>query len=60
VLDFILFMAITAISLILALKYKKTFFLAIPFLSIFIYFFIQIVLVPAPFWETVKFIFSLT
>lgn len=50
---------ITGVCLFLALKKKRPFFLAVPFLSIFAYFLIQIILVPAPFMETVKFIFSL-
>ncbi|MEW9052810.1 MAG: hypothetical protein AB2392_16735 [Neobacillus sp.] len=51
--------AITAVCLFLALKKKKPIFLVMPFLSIFIYFLVQIILVPAPFMDTVKFIFSL-
>ncbi|OLS38386.1 hypothetical protein [Bacillus sp. MRMR6] len=51
--------AITAVCLFLALKKKKTIFLVMPFLSIFIYFLVQIILVPAPFMDTIKFIFSL-
>ncbi len=55
----LLLMAITGVSLFIALKKKKTYFLLFPFASIFLYFMIQIILVPAPFFETVKFIFSL-
>lgn len=53
------FLAITMVSLFMALRRKKTFFLVIPFLSIFFYFLIQILFVPLPFVDTVKFIFSL-
>ncbi|PWW31218.1 hypothetical protein DFO73_102213 [Cytobacillus oceanisediminis] len=52
-------MVITGVCLFLALRKKKPIFLAVPFLSIFAYFLVQIILVPAPFMETVKFIFSL-
>ncbi|MDF1508183.1 hypothetical protein PZE06_08295 [Robertmurraya sp. DFI.2.37] len=56
---FYLFIALTAICLILALRKKKTIFLVIPFLSIIVYFIIQVALVPLPFIDTLKFIFSL-
>ncbi|WP_077215037.1 hypothetical protein [Bacillus dakarensis] len=54
-----LFLIVTAVCLILALRMKKAIFLTIPFISIFVYFIFQIILVPLPFIETVKFIFSL-
>jgi hypothetical protein len=53
-------LVITGISLFMGLKHNRMIFLAIPFLSIFLYFLIQIIMVPAPFFETVKFIFSLS
>ncbi|WP_019153933.1 hypothetical protein [Robertmurraya massiliosenegalensis] len=56
---FYLFVTVTAICLILALRKKKPIFLVIPFLSMIVYFIIQVALVPLPFIETVKFIFSL-
>ncbi|GIN63026.1 hypothetical protein J27TS8_30190 [Robertmurraya siralis] len=56
---FYFFIALTAICLIVALRKKKTIFLVIPFLSIIVYFIIQVALVPLPFIETLKFIFSL-
>lgn len=52
-------LVITGISLILGLKKNKLIYLAVPFLSIFLYFLVQIIMVPAPFFETLKFIFSL-
>ncbi|WP_396126076.1 hypothetical protein [Cytobacillus firmus] len=52
-------MIITGTCLFLALRKKRPIFLAVPFLSIFAYFLVQIILVPAPFMDTVKFIFSL-
>jgi hypothetical protein len=51
---------LTAVCLFLALRQKKPIFLAIPFLGIFVYFLVQIILVPAPFLDTIKFIFSLS
>jgi hypothetical protein len=56
---FYVFIILTAICLILALRKKKAFYLAIPFLSIIVYFIVQIALVPLPFLDTLKFIFSL-
>jgi hypothetical protein len=53
-------LVITGISLFMGLRKNKVVFLAIPFLSIFLYFLIQIIMVPAPFFETLKFIFSLS
>ncbi|RSD27106.1 hypothetical protein [Mesobacillus subterraneus] len=53
-------LVITAISLYMAFKKNKLIFLTVPFLSIFLYFLIQILMVPAPFFETIKFIFSLS
>lgn len=53
-------LVITGISLYIAFRKNKIIFLAVPFLSIFLYFLIQIIMVPAPFFETVKFIFSLS
>ncbi len=56
---FILFLLITGACIVFAIRKRRAFFLAIPFMSLFIYFIVQIALVPAPFFETVKFIFSL-
>ncbi|WP_044748792.1 hypothetical protein [Bacillus alveayuensis] len=56
---FYLIIAITAVSLYLAFKKRKPFFLLVPFLSLFAYFLFEIVTFPAPFFETVKFIFNL-
>lgn len=50
---------ITLGSIVLFVKKKKAWFLVLPFLSLFIYFIIEVALVPAPFLDTLKFIFSL-
>jgi hypothetical protein len=50
---------ITVGSIVLFVKKKKAWFLVLPFLSLFIYFIIEVALVPAPFLDTLKFIFSL-
>lgn len=55
----ILLLLITAVCLFLGLRYKRSIFLTIPFLSIFVYFVVQIAMVPVPFMDTIKFIFSL-
>ncbi|MGR3766120.1 hypothetical protein [Rossellomorea sp. NS-SX7] len=56
---FIVLLLITGASIFFAVKKKKAVFLVLPFLSMFVYFIVQIALVPMPFFETVKFIFSL-
>ena len=56
----ILMLALTLISLTFCLRMKKPQFLLIPVVTLLIYFVVQIALVPAPFLETVKFIFSLS
>jgi hypothetical protein len=50
---------VTAASIIFAIKKQRLQFLAIPFVFLFVYFIIEVALVPAPFFETLKFIFSL-
>jgi hypothetical protein len=56
---FITLLLITGASIVFAIKKKRAVFLVLPFLTMFVYFIIQIALVPMPFFETVKFIFSL-
>ncbi|BCB05914.1 hypothetical protein [Bacillus sp. KH172YL63] len=56
---FMAFVIITVGCITLALRKKRAIFLTIPFMSLFLYFIVQIALVPVPFFETVKFIFSL-
>lgn len=60
--DMILFglLFISVFCLFFALKKKRPFFLVIPFLSILVYFVVQIILVPMPLIDTIKFIFSLS
>jgi DMSO reductase anchor subunit len=57
---FWLLILITGFCLVMALRRNKTYFLFVPFLSIFVYFLVEILMVPAPFFDTVKFIFSLS
>ncbi|WP_297990113.1 hypothetical protein [Anoxybacillus sp.] len=56
---FYLILAITVASLYVAFRKQKPFFLLIPFLSVFAYFLFEVITFPAPFLETVKFIFNL-
>lgn len=56
----ILMLALTLFSLIFCLRKKKPQFLLIPVVTLLIYFVVQIALVPAPFLETIKFIFGLS
>ncbi|WP_169737882.1 hypothetical protein [Alkalihalobacterium bogoriense] len=53
------FLLITIASIIFAFKRKKPLLLSLPFVAIFVYMIVQIILVPMPFFDTVKFIFSL-
>lgn len=50
---------ISVVCLFFFFKQKKIFFLVIPFLALFTYFLVQIILIPLTFIETVKFILSL-
>ncbi|WP_456277469.1 hypothetical protein [Bacillus sp. AK128] len=56
---FLLILLITGLSVFFTLKKGKPQLLIVPFLFLFIYFIIEIALVPAPFMETVKFIFAI-
>lgn len=56
---FYIFLILTVICLFIALKKKRFVFLAIPFVAIVLYIVAEIILVPIPFIDTVKFIFSL-
>ncbi|WP_216829927.1 hypothetical protein [Alkalihalobacterium elongatum] len=53
------FLLITLFSFIFAFRKKKPLFLSVPFATIGVYMIVQVAMVPLPFWETVKFIFSL-
>ncbi len=50
---------ITVISVILALRRKKLIFMLVPLLSLFSFALVKIIMVPMPFWDTVRFIFNL-
>lgn len=54
-----IFIAITIISIVLFVYKKRAVFLTLPFITIFVYFAIQVFMVPMSFVETIKFIFSL-
>ncbi|MFY3792406.1 hypothetical protein ACOQFO_12095 [Ureibacillus sp. MALMAid1270] len=56
---FIAFIILAGLCLFIALKKQKMLFLTIPVIAFILYFIIQIALVPLPFIDTVKFIFSL-
>ena len=55
----ILYAIITVLSVVIALSKKKFYFLGVPAMALFAFMIFKIVMVPMPFWETVKFIFSL-
>ncbi|WP_085505847.1 hypothetical protein [Thalassobacillus devorans] len=55
----IIFALITIGSVILALNKKKPVFLVVPFISVFVFMLVKIIMVPMPFWETIRFIFNL-
>ncbi|WP_028783649.1 hypothetical protein [Thalassobacillus devorans] len=55
----LIFAVITVVSVVIALNKKKPFFLIVPFLSVFIFMLVKIIMIPVPFWETIRFIFNL-
>ncbi|MFG6147938.1 hypothetical protein [Halobacillus sp. B23F22_1] len=55
----VLFSIITIFSVVFALKRKRPLFLALPVVSLLGFAFVKILMVPMPFWDTVKFIFNL-
>lgn len=50
---------VTVASVILGIRKKKGIFLLVPFASIFAFMLVKIIMVPLPFTDTVRFIFSL-
>ncbi|QCR30875.1 hypothetical protein C1N55_01125 [Lysinibacillus sp. SGAir0095] len=54
-----IFLLLTGICLFIALRKKRFAFLAVPLVALVLYILVEIILVPAPFFDTVKFIFSL-
>ncbi|MCG1021375.1 hypothetical protein EKQ44_06765 [Sutcliffiella horikoshii] len=56
---FYLFLIITITSIFLAIKKQRPILLSVPIAALFTYAVVEIALVPAPFLDTVKFIFSL-
>ncbi|WP_101842983.1 hypothetical protein [Halobacillus sp. Marseille-P3879] len=55
----LLFSVITVVSVVLALKRRRPLYFVLPIASLLGFAFIKILMVPMPFWETVKFIFNL-
>ncbi|MCP3028052.1 hypothetical protein [Halobacillus sp. A5] len=55
----ILLSLITVLSVVFALKRKRPLYLALPVVSLIGFAFVKILMVPMPFWDTVKFIFNL-
>ncbi|GGF30876.1 hypothetical protein GCM10010954_32550 [Halobacillus andaensis] len=55
----VLFSIITILSVVFALKRKRPLFLALPVVSLMGFALVKIVMVPMPFWDTVRFIFNL-
>ncbi|SEB07097.1 hypothetical protein SAMN05421743_11522 [Thalassobacillus cyri] len=55
----LIFAAITVLSVVIALNKKRPIFLVVPFLSVFIFMLVKIIMIPVPFWETIRFIFNL-
>ncbi|WP_179295645.1 hypothetical protein [Bacillus sp. FJAT-45350] len=53
------FLLITVLSLVITFWKKKPIALTAPFVLMGVYMIVQIAMVPLPFFETVKFIFSL-
>jgi len=55
----ILLCVLTISSVFFALNKRKPILLAIPFIAIFTFMLVKIILVPLPFWDTIRFIFNL-
>jgi len=56
----IAFGLMTIASVILGLRKKKAIYLLVPLASIFAFILVKIIMVPLPFTDTVRFIFSLS
>ncbi|BDH60032.1 hypothetical protein MTP04_01620 [Lysinibacillus sp. PLM2] len=56
---FLAFILLAAFCLFIVFKTKKMLYLTIPVIAFIVYFIVQIAMVPLPFMDTVKFIFSL-
>ena len=56
---FFIFIALTGACLFFALKKKRLSLLLVPVISMVVYFIVQVILVPAPLLDTLKFIFAL-
>lgn len=54
-----IFILLTVFCLFIALRKKRFVLLLVPILAIVLFIIVEIILVPAPLLETVKFIFSL-
>ncbi|TMW72446.1 hypothetical protein [Alteribacter natronophilus] len=52
-------LAVTAFSIFMMIRRKQGLWLTVPVLAMFGYVIVQIIMVPAPFGETVRFIFNL-
>lgn len=53
------FWVIALFAVIGTIKYRKPLLLTVPFFAMLAFLFIQIAMVPMPFWDTVRFVFSL-
>lgn len=53
------FWIIALLAVIGTIKYRKPLLLTVPFFAMLGFLVIQIAMVPMPFWETVRFVFSL-
>ncbi|KGR90223.1 membrane protein [Ureibacillus massiliensis 4400831 = CIP 108448 = CCUG 49529] len=56
---FLAFILLAAFCLFIGFKTKRMFYLTVPVIAFIVYFIVQIAMVPLPFMDTVKFIFSL-
>ncbi|SDO10847.1 hypothetical protein [Alkalicoccus daliensis] len=53
------FWVIALAAVIATIKYRKPLLLTVPFFAMLGFLVVQIAMVPMPFWETVRFVFSL-
>ncbi|RSL29677.1 hypothetical protein D7Z54_30035 [Salibacterium salarium] len=55
----IIFWSLAILSIIGMIKWKKPLLLTVPFAAMGLYFLVQVIMVPLPFWDTVQMIFGL-
>ncbi|WP_147805220.1 hypothetical protein [Alkalicoccus halolimnae] len=53
------FWIVALLTVAATIKYRKPMLLTVPFFAMIGFLFVQVAMVPMPFWDTVRFVFSL-